>query len=58
MGFAKPVAKVRLMRTMAENTCITSDIDLDNFIGTQQASESSFGDQIGEVFDIDFDFGI
>jgi len=57
LGFARPVAKVRLARAKVDNTDITSGVDLDSFIGEKVKKESALGEEIGDVFDIDFDVG-
>jgi len=57
IGFAYPAAKLRMARVLANNTTVAGDLDLDSFIGERQKEESALGDQIGDVFDVDFDVG-
>lgn len=56
-GFARPVAKVRMARAKVNNTDISGDVDLNSFIGERVKEESALGEEIGDVFDVDFDVG-
>jgi uncharacterized membrane protein YjgN (DUF898 family) len=51
LGLATPWAKVRMARLILENTKVSTE-DIDNYVSKQQ-QESSLGDQIGDMFDVD-----
>ncbi len=58
LGLAYPWTRVRLARYLAANTMITCRGTLDGFINTEEKRVSSMGDELGEAFDLDIEFGL
>lgn len=58
LGLATPWAKVRVMRLILENTHVDTDSGFDEYITAKQEEQSSLGEQIGDAFDVDVEFGI
>ena len=60
MGFAKPWTMVRIQRHIVDRTHAHIDGDLGQYVSTQQAATSSFGDELGDAFDLEggFEVGI
>ena len=57
LGFAFPWAKVRVAKTILENTYINAQNGLDGYLTQKEEETSSLGDQIGDAFDIDIGIG-
>jgi uncharacterized membrane protein YjgN (DUF898 family) len=53
MGFGLPWAKVRTARLFAQNTLIKGELVFDDYISHQRDYQTSLGDQIGDVLDLD-----
>ena len=56
LGLFIPWAKVRLARYAAEHTAVDVAEDLDKFAAISQPDESAFGEEFGDVFDMDVAF--
>ncbi len=57
LGLALPWAKVRMARTVLENTQVDVSVGFDAYLTQQQSEQSSLGDQIGDAFDVDVGIG-
>jgi uncharacterized membrane protein YjgN (DUF898 family) len=53
LGFGLPWAKVRTARLFAQNTLIKGELVFDDYISQQRDYQTSLGDQIGDVLDLD-----
>lgn len=53
LGFGLPWAKVRSARLFAQNTLIKGELVFDDYISQQRDYQTSLGDQIGDVLDLD-----
>ena len=53
LGLFIPWAKVRTARYRVANTALQVNGDLDNFIAVQDEQQNAFGEEFGEVFDLD-----
>lgn len=53
LGLALPWAKVRVARLLAHNTIIKGELDFDHYMNEQRNYQSSLGDQMSDVLDID-----
>lgn len=53
LGFGLPWAKVRTARLFAQNTIIKGELVFDDYISEQRDYQTSLGDQIGDVLDLD-----
>lgn len=53
LGLLIPWAKIRTARYRASKTSVDTTSDFDGFIGKQAEHQSAFGEEMGEVFDID-----
>jgi uncharacterized membrane protein YjgN (DUF898 family) len=53
LGFGTPWTKVRMARLFVENTEISSNIDLSNYLSQKQQEQSAIADQIGDGFDME-----
>ncbi|MBX2809056.1 MAG: DUF898 domain-containing protein [Cellvibrionaceae bacterium] len=53
IGLAFPWAKVRMARTLLENTLVDTDQGFDDYISQQQQASSPLGDQLGDALNID-----
>ena len=53
LGLFIPWAKVRTARYRADHTALQVNGDLDNFIARQDKHQAAFGEEFGEVFDLD-----
>lgn len=59
LGMARPWAKVREVRYIANNTWIDSnETDIDNYLTQKQAEQSAIGEEVGDVFDVDVGIGL
>lgn len=58
LGLATPWAKVRLTRLYLENTQVSAEQSFDEYVTQKLEEQSSLGEQIGDAFDVDMDFGI
>jgi uncharacterized membrane protein YjgN (DUF898 family) len=60
VGFAKPWTMVRLQRHIVDRTHANIEGDLGQYVSTQQEATSSFGDEMGDAFDLEggFEVGI
>ncbi len=56
LGLLTPWAKIRTARYRAAMTSIVVAGSLDNFFGAQPEGQSAFGEEMGEVFDMDLSF--
>lgn len=56
LGLFIPWAKVRMARYAAEHTAVDVAEDLDKFAAISQPDESAFGEEFGDVFDMDVAF--
>jgi uncharacterized membrane protein YjgN (DUF898 family) len=56
LGLLMPWAKIRTARYRAQMTSVVVAGDLENFIGAQPEGQSAFGEEMGEVFDMDLGF--
>lgn len=54
LGLFYPWAIVRLHRYRAQCTALTTTGDLSNFVAASQEERSAMGEELGEVFDVDF----
>lgn len=52
-GIGTPWTQVRIMRFIATNTHVDTDIGFDQYISQKQDTQSSLGEQIGDAFDVD-----
>ncbi|MFK7993792.1 MAG: YjgN family protein [Granulosicoccus sp.] len=58
LGLAIPFAQVRIARLLARHSTVVSNEPLDDFVGEKREQVSAFGDELGDVFDLDMDVGI
>ena len=58
LGLAYPWAAVRLARYRADHTEIVVKGELGEFISDVEGEDSAIGEELGEGFDIGFDFGL
>nr|WP_010131958.1 YjgN family protein [Microbulbifer agarilyticus] len=56
LGFYIPWAKVRVAQYAAEHTAVDVAQDLDKFAAISQPDESAFGEEFGDVFDMEVGF--
>ena len=54
LGLYAPWAKVRLVQYQLENTSLTTQGSLDEFVATETANISATGEEIGDFLDVDF----
>lgn len=57
LGLGMPWAKVRMTKTIVENTMIEPNVDLDSYLSQKQEQQSALGDQLGDAFDVDVGLG-
>lgn len=57
LGLGYPIAKIRMARLKAKAKKIRAD-DLDGIAHKASEKESAIGEELGEFFDLDFDFGL
>ena len=53
LGFLIPWASIRMIRYVADRTSVQVK-DLDSIVAAAQSDQSAFGEEMGEVFDLDF----
>jgi len=53
LGLFIPWAKVRTARYRATHTALQVNGDLDSFVAKQDEQQNVFGEEFGEVFDLD-----
>lgn len=59
LGMARPWAKVREVRYIANNTWIdATDTDIDSYLTQKQDKQSAIGEEVGDVFDVDVGIGL
>lgn len=58
LGLGIPWAKVRMLRTVLQNTSIEPNTDINSYITQQQKEQSSLAEQLGDAFDVDLGVGI
>jgi uncharacterized membrane protein YjgN (DUF898 family) len=51
-------AKIRLMRTIINNTEVKTEADINGYLTQQLEEQSALGDQLGDAFDLDIGVGI
>lgn len=56
LGLFIPWAKVRVARYVAEHVQLHVSGDLDSFVAITQQDEKAFGEEFGDVFDLEFGF--
>lgn len=56
-GLATPWAQMRMARYRTSKLVILGDLQIDRFIGNQQADVAAMGDEMADVFDVDLSFG-
>jgi uncharacterized membrane protein YjgN (DUF898 family) len=56
LGLAVPWAVVRTMRYRAARTTLIAADGLEHFVGAESAQVSATGEEVGEMFDLDFGF--
>lgn len=56
LGLYLPWAKVRLARYTADHIILHAQGELDNFVAITQQDQAAFGEEFGDVFDLDFGF--
>ena len=52
-----PWAQIRLARYRAEHTQLVLADDWQSYVAAENQGGSALGDEIGEAFDVDVDFG-
>ena len=57
-GLAKPFIMVRTQQHVVDNTFARINGDLGQYVTKQQASTSSFGDELGDAFDLEGGFEV
>jgi len=57
LGLARPFTQVRMARYFARHSSVLSAEPLDNFVGEKRQEVGAFGDELGDVFDVDMDVG-
>ena len=53
LGLFYPFAQVRMANYLSRNISLTTEGDLDGFIAAEKENVSAFGDELGDVMDID-----
>ncbi len=56
-GLLYPWAKVRLQRYLTETISLQIEGDLNRFMSRAKGDQLAFGEERGEVFDLDLDLG-
>lgn len=57
LGLARPFTQVRMAKYLANRTTTLSATSLDDFVGEKRQEISAFGEELGDVFDMDMDVG-
>jgi uncharacterized membrane protein YjgN (DUF898 family) len=58
LGLGMAWAKIRLMRTIINNTEVKTEADINGYLTQQLEEQSALGDQLGDAFDLDIGVGI
>jgi uncharacterized membrane protein YjgN (DUF898 family) len=58
LGLAFPWTKVRMARLMLTNTLVDTSVGFHDYVTQKQKEESSLGEQVGDMFDIDVGLGL
>ncbi len=57
LGLLTPWAQIRMAKYRADNTLVLLADDWEDYVSAKNQGGSALGDEIGEVFDVDVDFG-
>ena len=56
-GMAYPWAKIRMTKLLVETTQVDAKEGIEHYLDMEQKRHSPLGEQLGDMFDIDFDIG-